>query len=378
MRGGHRGRGRMGPRNNIGRVFVPHIPFDVVLCEAAFPRVKAPVNDDEFTQALIQRNQELTATAEDQTTVLAHITKVTNALDALVVSPPSDLDLVIEEHRQVGSFKKGTMMVGNVVADIAVIFKSMPTKELVIKLAEKIVEQIKVTSPECDFVIENTNAGFKLISKESKVNVLIGTTGANIRKLVADTHIDQKFVQATLAAIRHVRWFEEHASHSSVKVLVRLLKDMSKRFEGFSPLTPWIIDLLAHHCVMTTSSRQPLPVNEAFRRCLRLLSAGFFLPGSAGIVDPCETGHVRVHTVMSLDQQDKVCYTAQTLLRVLSHGGYKKVIGIENDVTITTHISVYNDVVITPSERAYEKSKDDSVNNSNVTNEAMDTTESGV
>ena len=43
-----------------------------------------------------------------------------------------------------------------------------------------------------------------------------------------------------------------------------------------------------------------------FRRALRLLSSGFFLPGSAGIVDPCESGNVRVHTVMTLEQQDRV------------------------------------------------------------------------
>ena len=42
-----------------------------------------------------------------------------------------------------------------------------------------------------------------------------------------------------------------------------------------------------------------------FRRFLQLLSAGFFLPGSAGIVDPCEIG-VRVHTAMSLEEQDQV------------------------------------------------------------------------
>jgi len=199
-----------------------------------------------------------------------------------------------------------------------------------------------------------TEPGFQLLDDNSKVNVLISTVGKHMRNLSGD-HIEMRLLQATLAAIRHCRWFEEHASHSSIKVLVRLLKDMTKRFDGFKALTPWIIDLLAHHCVMTTTTRQPLPVNEAFRRCLRLLSAGFFLPGSAGIVDPCETGHVRVHTVMSLEQQDRVCYTAQTLLRVLSHGGYKKVIGIENDPCITTHVSILGDVVVTPSDPAYEK-----------------------
>jgi hypothetical protein len=33
-------------------------------------------------------------------------------------------------------------------------------------------------------------------------------------------------------------------------------------------------------------------VVQAYRRVLQLLSAGFFLPGSAGISDPCEPGQV--------------------------------------------------------------------------------------
>ncbi len=33
---------------------------------------------------------------------------------------------------------------------------------------------------------------------------------------------------------------------------------------------------------------------QAYRRVLQLLSAGFFLPGSAGISDPCEPGQVSI------------------------------------------------------------------------------------
>jgi len=56
--------------------------------------------------------------------------------------------------------------------------------------------------------------------------------------------VDAKIMQGHLTAIRHARWFEENAFHSGIKVLVRLLRDLKNRFEGFAALTTWMIDLL--------------------------------------------------------------------------------------------------------------------------------------
>ena len=139
--------------------------------------------------------------------------------------------------------------------------------------------------------------------------------------------MDTKVIQGSLAAVRHIRWFEDNAGHTSIKLLIRLLKDLKQRYEGFEALSPWIIDLLAHYAILNNPTNNALPINQAFKRVFQLLSSGLFLPGSAGIIDPCEQGRVRLHTSMSLEQQDEVCCTAQTLLRVLCHGGYKEILG---------------------------------------------------
>ena len=46
-------------------------------------------------------------------------------------------------------------------------------------------------------------------------------------------------------------------------------------------------------------------VFDEFRRLLQLLSSGFFLPFSTGLIDPCETGSIRVHSMLSPDEQVK-------------------------------------------------------------------------
>ncbi|POI23776.1 hypothetical protein CIB84_012476 [Bambusicola thoracicus] len=311
------------------RPFVPHIPFDFYVCEMAFPRVKPAADESAFSEALLKRNQDLAPTAAEQQ---------------------------IEEVRQVGSYKKGTMTTGHNVADLVVILKILPTLEAVAALGNKVVESLRAQDPSEVLTMLTNETGFEISSADATVKILITTVPPNLRKLDPELHLDIKVLQSALAAIRHARWFEENASQSTVKVLIRLLKDLRIRFPGFEPLTPWILDLLGHYAVMNNPTRQPLALNIAYRRCLQILAAGLFLPGSVGITDPCESGNFRVHTVMTLEQQDMVCYTAQTLVRILSHGGYRKILGQEGDASyLASEMSTWDGVIVTPSEKAYEK-----------------------
>jgi len=47
-----------------------------------------------------------------------------------------------------------------------------------------------------------------------------------------------------MAMIRHTRWFEEHANQSSVRILIKVLKDIKRRYEGFKALDVWSLELL--------------------------------------------------------------------------------------------------------------------------------------
>ncbi|TKS88686.1 Interleukin enhancer-binding factor 2 -like protein [Collichthys lucidus] len=447
---GDRGRGRGGRFGSRGglvqgyRPFVPHIPFDFYVCEMAFPRVKPAPDETAFSECLLKRNQDLSPTPAEQSSILSLVTKINNVIDNLIVAP-GNFEVQIEEVRQVGSYKKGTMTTGHNVADLK--FKIDPcykhqaheyrfslAVEAVAALGNKVVETLRTQDPTEVLSMLTNETGFEISSADATVKILITTVPPNLRKLDPELHcmcLDTHRYTFSMHTSYHnyilctrchefksfcsssghqgaakrarchpsrplvrgerisvdvrnrfpsVRLF--HVSETlnlsdgfmsiflRVKVLIRLLKDLRLRFPGFEPLTPWILDLLGHSAVMNNPSRQPLSLNVAYRlvsprfpsiadlrrRCLQMLAAGLFLPGSVGITDPCESGNFRVHTVMTLEQQDMVCFTAQTLVRVLSHGGYRKILGLEGDASyLATEMSTWDGVIVTPSEKAYEK-----------------------
>jgi len=100
--------------------------------------------------------------------------------------------------------KKGTMMTGNNLAELVVVFKTLPTKEACEALGKKVWESVKQKdSQEFRMLTMMPNEkGFDLSSPKATVAVQITTILPNLRKLDPELHLDVKILQQAHTAIR--------------------------------------------------------------------------------------------------------------------------------------------------------------------------------
>uniref|UniRef100_A0A183C4M7 DZF domain-containing protein n=1 Tax=Globodera pallida TaxID=36090 RepID=A0A183C4M7_GLOPA len=287
--------------------------FDPYLCDQFFPRSSTEAEETAQTQFLLAKHNDILPSSVEQSAISALVGK-------------------LREVREVGSYKKGTMLAKHNVADLVIVLKTLPLIESINALGQKIVLDLKSENHADIFGCVIRDFGCEIAGTHAVVRVLITIMPQLAAQLDKDLHLPEKELLRNMGALRHARWFEENASHSVVKALIRLLKHLKKKHEGLKPLNVWCTELLAHYCVMNTPTRNPLPLALAFRRFFQVLASGILLPNSPAL--KC---------------------TSQTLLRIILHGGTEQLFAGEGTSSVSTEMSIWENVMITPLEKAYSE-----------------------
>ncbi|UJR37561.1 hypothetical protein I4U23_030262 [Adineta vaga] len=349
-----------------------HDVFDFLNLPEAFPSMKEHIEDSTLTPIIMERNQQVTPASADLFALMTFASRIRQKIDTLVLSPSSFTACQVNEVRDVGSYKHNTLIKPSpdsqtlLTYDLVVVLKTLPTREAIEQLGNRIKqdlldENLPNEAEEQLFHIvlsmNMTDYGLSIQNRQMTVHLLLTTLPANWNSLDSTIHLDRAICKRNFNAIKHAKWVDEACSHPSNKLLVRLLKDLRQRFSGLEPLNPWLINLLAHHCVTNTNSKEQLPPSYALKRALQLLSSGLFLPGSSGLYDPISDPHMnpaRSQPIMTIEEQDRLCSTSQTLLRALAiHPKY--VLGIENGPDIFAGPCQLNGILFTPSEPVISK-----------------------
>jgi len=351
-RGAFRGRG--GGRGNFNgqnrnSVFIPFQPFDLELCQSHFPKVaNTPTTDDPtLGEFIIERNKVLELKNEVKTAFEEIFTEVKKALETYSGNLTEENANSLEETRKVGAYSNETIIDGVREFEILATLKSPPKTTDIEAVAVSLTESL----PNFNISCEPDSAMIKLENSAGlRCACFLTCVGSKI-KTAGDDCINKKVLYKNFDMGKRSRWFEDHCADPNIRVLARLLCDMRVRFKGLCGLSQWAVELLSHYSITKYDEHgnlSALTIQHAFRRCLMLLSSGFFLPGSAGIRDPTERDGRSVHQNFSKNDQDMICATAQTLIRVLMQGAPKKVLGLEVS-DVTEEMQVIDGIVVQPS-----------------------------
>ncbi|XP_065843878.1 interleukin enhancer-binding factor 2-like isoform X2 [Oscarella lobularis] len=303
-----------------------YTPFDLTDADVLFPHVNPAPVDEALTEAIRERIDDLMPSKEEKDGLASFIRGVTTTVEDAMRKNETMDGIGIEEIRAVGSHRKGTILAGHGVGDVVVVFSEWPTFAAVEKLASRIEEALKGDEPDQDVVVFSRDGSRFTLACEDLQIVVYSCCLANKMRTNDDdeeggseNQIASEDVDLGLAAIRHVRWMDENVTDMDVKLLARLLKDIRLRVPQLSIITSWQCEVLAHHLIYA-HPRAPLPIGDAFRRFFSIMAAGFFLPDSTGIADPCED-------VLTPQQQEEITATCGALLRLLAMGGHREILG---------------------------------------------------
>lgn len=140
--------------------------------------------------------------------------------------------------------------------------------------------------------------------------------------------LNKEICLEALAQLRRAKWFQARARGlPNCVIILRILRDLSKRVTEWQNLDLWAMELLVQKCI--ASVRVALGPGNALRRVLECLSAGLIMPSGHGLYDPCEREPTDPLTGLSLQDRENITTSAQYMLRLMAFRRIRKVLDMD-------------------------------------------------
>ncbi|ROT83405.1 Zinc finger RNA-binding protein [Penaeus vannamei] len=246
---------------------------------------------------------------------------------------------------RVGILAKGLLLRGDTSVQLVVLCGDKPTRTLLDRVADNLPKQLAVVAPEDKYDIQRVVEEAALVVQnigDQRISVNVTLTSPIMREQLlheGDSQVtaakdppdvlDKQKCLDALAALRHAKWFQARANGlQSCVMVIRILRDLCQRVPTWGPLNSWqAMELMCEKVI--ASAGQHLSPGDALRRVFEALASGLLLPGSPGLLDPCEKDPVDAASSLSAQEREDITASAQHALRLIAFRQIHKVLGMD-------------------------------------------------
>ncbi|XP_054717148.1 zinc finger RNA-binding protein-like isoform X2 [Uloborus diversus] len=250
---------------------------------------------------------------------------------------------VLKGVMRVGVLAKGLVLTGDLNVQLVVMCAEKPTRTLLERVMENLPKQLSTVAPDDKYEVQRCLEEAAILvssASDQKITVTVTLTSPVMREATNDGNasgetvkdppdvLDRQKCLDALAALRHAKWFQARASGlQSCVMVIRILRDLCQRVPTWSRLNGWAMELLVEKVL--SSSGQPLSPGDALRRVFEAIASGILLPGSSGLLDPCEKDPTDAAGNLTNQEREDITASAQHALRLIAFRQIHKVLGMD-------------------------------------------------
>ena len=250
---------------------------------------------------------------------------------------------ILEGEIRTGLFGKKLLLRDERQIDLILFCSMKPNVPLLKRVGEVLTEKLALIEDEKYEIVENIEmAAIDVRASNSTIRITLTSLYFRERNVPTVQNGEERFKDPeqmldrqrcldALTALRRFKWYlAKVGPYAPCPMIIRLLRDFTKRVPAWKPLTCWTLELICER-VMSNCTNQPSPA-EGFRFLLRTLASGALLSDSYDamlILDPCEYEKTDALAYLTEQQRQEITDSAQDLVGLIAFNKIHQVLGVE-------------------------------------------------